>query len=138
MNYHMNGDENDLNDVLKFFKDSEITNPTPREITEALEKIIPKVGEILLKNLKEKMKKPLKKYRKIVKGFNKRLMKRYRESIDLFEAYIWYLYELGARFNDINREIAAKNNDYVFDVLTKLHARGCQVAFEILSLLKRI
>ena len=43
--------------------------------------------------------------------------------------------EEGARFNDLFRGQDSENNDYVCEALTRLHARGCQVGFEILTLL---
>ena len=58
------------------------------------------------------------------------------EAIDRLDMLIDLCMEEGARFNDLFREEAAQTDDFVFDALTRLHARGCQVGFEILALLK--
>jgi hypothetical protein len=44
--------------------------------------------------------------------------------------------EVGSDFNQEFRAEASAENDLVFEVLTRLHARACQIASEILALLK--
>ena len=44
--------------------------------------------------------------------------------------------EAGDNFNHDERENAVRTNDLVFETLARLHARACQVASEILTLLK--
>jgi hypothetical protein len=57
------------------------------------------------------------------------------KALDLLDMLISVCMEEGARFNDFFRGQDSENNDYVFEALTRLHARGCQVGFEIVSLL---
>lgn len=44
--------------------------------------------------------------------------------------------EAGGSFNHTFRTSAAQQQNFVFDALTRLHARACQIAYEILTLLK--
>lgn len=57
------------------------------------------------------------------------------KAIDLLEILLSVTLEAGAEFNDYIRSSAAHDN-LVLEVLTRLHARGCQVGAEILTLLK--
>ena len=44
--------------------------------------------------------------------------------------------EAGSEFNNEFRPLASKDNNFVFDVLTRLHAWSCQITSEILLLLR--
>ena len=44
--------------------------------------------------------------------------------------------EAGSEFNSEFRPSASKDNNFVFDVLTRLHARSCQITSEIILLLR--
>ena len=68
--------------------------------------------------------------------FEERLLERWKKPIDLLELLLAVCLEAGAELNDEYRPEASRSNDYVFHVLTGLHARGCQIACEILALLK--
>jgi hypothetical protein len=54
----------------------------------------------------------------------------------LLEMFLVITYEAGADFNNTFRKEASRQSDNVFDVLTSIHARGCQIGFEILTLIK--
>ena len=69
-------------------------------------------------------------------GFESRLYARWRSAIDLFEAIVVVAQESGADFNQKYRPQAAQDQDYVFEVLTRLHARACLLASEVLALLR--
>ncbi|MCB8944418.1 MAG: hypothetical protein H6658_11780 [Ardenticatenaceae bacterium] len=56
--------------------------------------------------------------------------------LDLLEILLSVSLEAGARFNEQHRSNAAKENDFVFEAITRLHARGCQVGAEALLLLR--
>lgn len=68
--------------------------------------------------------------------FEKRLFDRWGAALELFEMFIVMATEAGEDFNKEFRPEASKDRDFVFDVLTRLHARSCQIANEILTLLK--
>lgn len=69
-------------------------------------------------------------------GFEKRLYETWSSAIGLLEVLICISLEAGSEFNQQFRPEAARKGDAVFEVLTRSHARACQVAFEILTLLK--
>lgn len=69
------------------------------------------------------------------KSFNKKLLSIWKKPLYLFDMLIGISSESGSEFNNLNRLEASQNNDFVFEVLTRLHARGCQIAREIHMLL---
>jgi hypothetical protein len=69
-------------------------------------------------------------------GFEERLRKIWSEALDLFEVFHAVCLEVGEEFNQRHRSAAAAERDYRFDVLTRLHARSCLVASEVLTLLR--
>ena len=58
------------------------------------------------------------------------------EAFDLLGLFVSLATEIGSDFNDGFREEAVGSNDAVFEALTRLHGRACQVANEILVLLR--
>ena len=126
--------------VLKVLKESgkDISDPgkLSKIIKYTISKTLPEAAEVLLKTLKSSSKKMLKESRSYSRRFEERLFKRWKKPIDLLEMLLAISYEVGDEFNSKYREEACRTNDYVFDVLTRLHARSCQIGFEILALLK--
>ncbi|MBN2858472.1 MAG: hypothetical protein JXN63_08740 [Candidatus Delongbacteria bacterium] len=68
--------------------------------------------------------------------FCERNYRRWQPAFDLLEAFIQICIESGEKFNKLYRPIAVKSKDIVFDLLVRQHARACQIAQEILSLMK--
>lgn len=125
--------------VLKLLKDSGKEIPAsklPKVLREVISKTITESADVLLKELKSKSSKMLDERRRYEKGFEKRLFQRWKKPFDLLEMFLEIALEAGAEFNEEYREEASKTSDFRFDVLTRLHARGCLIGFEILSLLK--
>ncbi len=125
--------------VLQALKDSGKkipANKIPEVVQEVISKTIPESADVLLKELKSKSSQMLKERRRYGQGFEKRLFQRWKKPIDLLETFLVIALEAGAEFNKEYRDEASKTNNYKFDVLTRLHARGCQIGSEILSLLK--
>jgi hypothetical protein len=60
----------------------------------------------------------------------------WKSGFDLLEAMIVTAMELGSTFNNHHRPLAAKNKDFKFEALTRLHARSVHVAREIQALLR--
>ena len=73
--------------------------------------------------------------RKEKNGFETRLYKTWKKPLDLLEMFWVIAVEVGTDFNHHFRQDASLEQDYVFDVLTHLHARACQITSEILTLL---
>jgi hypothetical protein len=97
------------------------------------------VGEaarLLLKGLKRDVSKMLKSRRAYRRGFEARLAKDWGRAFTLLGMLVQIALEAGEDFNQEFRAEAAAAADFTFDVLTRLHARACQVADEVLVLLR--
>jgi hypothetical protein len=70
------------------------------------------------------------------RGFEERLARRWARPFDLAEMAMVVAYEVGEEFNAKHHAHAAAENDLVFAVLVRLHARACRIAEEVLTLLK--
>lgn len=78
----------------------------------------------------------LKAVRKKVNQFEQNLIHSWSLPLDRLEMIIWVALEAGMQFNREFRKAATESNDHVFEALTRLHAKACQTAFAILTLLK--
>ncbi len=73
---------------------------------------------------------------KIRNGFERRLAKRWRRAFDLYEIVLEDAKEIGDHYvHRFGRE-CTESNDLVFYVETRLHARCCQIGYEVLALLR--
>jgi hypothetical protein len=102
-----------------------------------VEPISNSVAKILYKALRKRMNHMLRSQRRAYKGFEKRHYLRWKEGIDFLEAFMVLAYELGANFNQQYRIEASNTQDYLFEALTRLHARAVQIGFEVLLLLSK-
>ncbi len=89
-----------------------------------------------LKELKKDSVRILRENHEYQAGFESRLYVVWGRALDLLNILIIISLEAGASFNSQYRDEASANNDYVFDALTRLHSRACQVAQEVLTLLR--
>ena len=105
-------------------------------ISEAIQKVLEPVSESLLKGWLEQSSDILNEEQLVHQEFEERLQGIWGSSLKLLEAFISVCHQSGQDFNTSYRPLAVQENDIVFDVLTRLHARGCQVAKESLILLK--
>lgn len=74
--------------------------------------------------------------RSLSKEFEKRNIIRWAEAFDILETHIVICTEAGEEFNNAYRPEAVENNDLVFDLVVRHHARACHISQEILCLLK--
>lgn len=100
-----------------------------------VESSLEEAANTLLAELKRKMPQMLIEERKVQVEFEERLYKRWQKGLDLFETILKISVEAGDTFNQKHRPQAAKENDLVFEVLTRLHARACLTASEVKVLL---
>lgn len=107
-----------------------------KALPDVINEKIEKISLLLLKSLKRNSTNSLKLRRKDFSGFQNRLQKSRKGAFDLLEMLIAIAIETGADFNNEIRPQAADQNDTVFESLTRLHARACQIASEILVLLQ--
>lgn len=101
------------------------------------------VAEDVIKGLSEECYKAylqedetLAKHKRELAGFQNRLQSRWGDALDLLYRFIFESFRLGAHVNRTDRLEASKQNDAVFEALTRLHARACQIASEIHTLLQ--
>jgi hypothetical protein len=90
----------------------------------------------ILSGLKKSAPSILRARRKDMKEFEQRLYKDWKKPFDLFEAFLVLALEAGDEFNREFRKDKENSENYVLEVLTRIHARACQIASEILVLLK--
>lgn len=105
-------------------------------IPERFEEILEKLPRTMLSTIQEQAHAGLEERRADQAAFVERNVSRWQKGFDRFELLIEIAVEAGASFNARLRPEAAKNGDILFDVLIRLHARGCLISKEILALLK--
>lgn len=106
------------------------------KIEESVPEIIEEMKATILSGLKKDMPAMLKAHKKDMKSFEKRLQSDWKKPFDLLEAFLVLAYEAGEEFNAEFRQDETERENYVLEVLTRLHARACQISSEILVLLK--
>jgi len=119
-----------VNDLEKF------TTDYLDNLPETFKAISDEISIVLLNSLERKSNKMLKARRKDFSRFESRLRKSWEKAFDLFEMLIAIALEAGEDYNSEFRKMASEKDDLVFEVLTRLHARACQIASEIMVLLQ--
>ena len=97
--------------------------------------LVDNMADLILARIRKDASSGLKRHRRDRKGFEKRLNEWWKYPLDLLDLVIALSTEAGAEFNRKFRNEAADSGDAVFEALTRLHARGCQVSGEVLALL---
>jgi hypothetical protein len=105
-------------------------------LKEQYPKFVTQTSRLILDQVRREARQTIKENQKIRKRFEARLRKRWKKPIDLLELFVALALEAGTEFNQEYRDVAAEEKDLVFDVLTRLHARACQIAAEVLTLIK--
>lgn len=105
-------------------------------IEEAVPQIINETTGLILSSLREKMPVMLKTHKKTIRKFEKRLHEDWKKPFNLFEVFLILAIEAGDEFNSEFRKEESEAENYIFEALTRLHARACQVASEIFVLIK--
>ena len=109
---------------------------SPEKLDSVLREMISEAAIRALRSTKEKSHDALVYETNERLGFEKRNYAVWKEPLDLLELFLLTTIDVGGNFNHKYRPEAAKNNDFVFEALTRLHGRACQVGHEILTLLK--
>ncbi|KAA0894310.1 DUF5677 domain-containing protein [Oryzomonas rubra] len=105
-------------------------------LSHSLPEIAVEVADIILDTLKKNFKQYQKHARKELKQFSADLDHTWGTAVDLLEMFYDIALESGNNFNEYYWPKAAKEGDLAFDVLTRLHAKGCRTCAEIICLLK--
>ncbi len=74
--------------------------------------------------------------REMREGFEQRLYDRWKKALDLYEAIVILTRECGDVYARQHRTQAAKDKDYVFAMLMRIHVKACQTASAIEVLMK--
>lgn len=121
-------------DVTEF--ESKIVEVVKDASESTIEHLLVSSSTKLVKEWKKQVNPILRKLRNDRRKFNNINNKNWGEALNLLEAFIDISLDTGILFDQKFRPLAIEENDIVFDALTKLHARSCQVSSEILVLLR--
>ncbi len=99
-------------------------------------KIIEDTSQVILADLKSRAPEILLEHAEMRSRFENAVSQRWGNALDLLEIFVVIAAEAGEDFNEEFRPSASQNSDFEFDVLTRLHARSCQIANEVLTLLR--
>lgn len=122
-----------------------ITDEDTKAIDEAVDKVVSgmpemvesvstKLADSTLRSLRRSWPRQARYERQQRKGFQDRLEKRWGKALDLLAMFLTIATELGESINSRVRETS--EHPYLVEVLTRLHARACQVTSEIVTLLR--
>ncbi|EBH7978035.1 hypothetical protein FMG18_03070 [Salmonella enterica] len=106
------------------------------DIEKAINNIIPEMVIIVKKSLTSSANAMLREHRSLSNEFVESNISRWAEAFDLLETLIVICTESGEELNSSYRPQAASEDDLVFDLVVRHHARACHIANEILCLLK--
>jgi hypothetical protein len=101
-------------------------------LTDALDQSIPPFVDRLVHDTPRM----LRNRRRVYRGFERRLWKRWGRALSLYRATLEAAVEAGTDFNERHRPGAVEENDYLFEALARLHARACLTGFEVFTLLR--
>src|SRR5260221_8517565 len=107
-----------------------------KTLKEGISRFIAEISNGLIEELQKQAPAFLKVQHEDISQFDGKVYDYWGSALDLLELVLAMTLEVGANFNKTYSQDAIKHNDYVFEALMRLHARGCQVGQEILTLLK--
>ncbi len=122
------------NAILKADPDIEKISNNPELLHELLEGFYPIVLREVERDFRKNFKPNLSEQKKERNEFKKRLYQKWKKPLDLLDALIFFNIECGEKITNSYRK--ASGEDVKFETLVRLHARACQVAGEVLELLK--
>jgi hypothetical protein len=106
------------------------------QLPEVLLGIASDIGDFLTKALMRDSRRMLKARRKEAVRYESRLLKSWQQALDGLETMLVIATEAG---DDVNQHLRARTNPetpHLIEAATRLHARSCQIASEVLTLLK--
>ncbi|WP_373032923.1 DUF5677 domain-containing protein [Sulfurovum sp.] len=121
-----------LNDVLEKYPEK----AKNLNIESIISDITSKAFTLRKKSLLESAENMLLERRQLAKEFVERNINRWSNAFDILEMHIVICTEAGEDFNNSYRPQAVEENNLVFDLVVRHHARACHIAQEILCLLK--
>jgi hypothetical protein len=113
----------------------EFVNHFIQNLPEVILDVVAQMSDLMLQRLKRDAPSMLTDHKTQRESFESELTEVWRRPLDLLEMFLAIALEAGDEFNREFRPAASQEQDYVFEVLTRLQARACQIASEILVLL---
>lgn len=98
--------------------------------------LVGNIAGLLLENIKRDAPSALKGLHQHRREFEKRVGDSWKGPLNLLDLFIFFALDAGNEFNREFREKAVQSVDSVFETLTSLHARACQVSGEVHALLR--
>src|SRR6185503_264527 len=140
----LRGSKIDLKDYLEGricveFSEAELDDATKDFspiLSDAIPTIVEECANLFLNELRKTLRSHVKSLVRERKQFGKKRERFWRKSFALLELFVATARQTGSDFNRHYRETAVKENDLVFEVLARLHARSCQIGSEVLVLLR--
>lgn len=105
-------------------------------LPEKLQELLGNLPAEILSTIRESAHEGLEERRANHASFVERNISRWKKGLDLLELLLEIAIEAGESFNKRLRPEAAEKSDLLFDILVRLHAKGCLIGKEILTLLK--
>jgi hypothetical protein len=121
-----------LNDILQ--KNPEKADQL--DLKNIISDIVSKAAKLNKQSLLKSVEDMLLERRRLANEFVERNINRWSNAFDILETHIVICTEGGEEFNNSYRPKAVEENDLVFDLVVRHHARACHIAQEILCLLK--
>ena len=112
------------------------TNELKSSVEDMIPGLVDETASLIMARIRTDAPSGLKDRQRDRRGFEKRLNDRWKYPLELLDLAIALSTEAGTEFNRKYRNEAVGSGDAVFEVLTRLHARGCQVSGEVLALLR--
>ena len=128
--------EQELNDALEKTKKERTVEEVEGSISDIIKQTIPDIAKSIITSLKEQSIENIAQDRLDMQGFVYRNIKRWKDGFHSLEMFIAVCMEAGSEFNNLNRPQAVDDQNVIFDVVVRLHARACHISSEILWLLK--
>jgi hypothetical protein len=116
-------------------RQGEAQTNTQELVQRVMGEMLPTITDKLYASFARRSPAMLREHRKLRKGFVRRNVRRWHEGFDLLERQIVISEETGSAINNTLRPKAAEENDALFEAVIANHARGVQVAREILVLM---
>jgi hypothetical protein len=122
---------------LKFTEDdlNKLINEMNQRIEEVTSQIVEDISGRLFVKLKKDPSAAIKLYKQDISRFGKNIRKTWGKSLDMLNAFITIALDAGSEFNDKFREKNPKSDFHKYEVLLRSHARACQIASEVHTLL---
>lgn len=125
-----------INELAKRKPLEEYSGEEVKEITKkVLRGAIPDMAELILETLKEGMLNKLKERRAEKVEFESHIRRVWGKPLDLFEIFLELCLETAMLFHENMDSHITPENKHLYQALLRLHARGCQVGAEVLTLL---